>query len=358
MVDTDNCIIGGHQRKKALLQAGYSLDHKIKVLKPSRELTKEEYKRLNIRDNLNHGEWDFEILANEFEIDDLVDWGFDDNLLPDMVAEMVDPEGEEDAEVAPPSIPKTVRGDIYDIGQHRLMCGDSTMIDEVNKLMDGNKVDMVFTDPPYGISIVSNNQIGGGGAFGTGKEAKKSGRYIKANKYSPVIGDETIDVAVSAIGIIKMLGAKVEIIWGGNYYANHLDNSNCWIVWDKETGESTFADAELAWTNQDTKVRVFKHRWSGMVKASEHGQARVHPTQKPIALAEWCFGIYGEGSESVIDLFGGSGSTMVACHKNNRKAFLMELDEKYCDVIVTRMKKLFPDIEIKRNGEVIEWESE
>jgi DNA modification methylase len=202
--------------------------------------------------------------------------------------------------------------------------------------MDGNKADMVFTDPPYGIDIVQNNQIGGGGAFGVGKAAKKGGKNIKANKYTPIIGDNTTDIAVAAIGIIKTLEADVEIIWGGNYYATHLDDSNCWIVWDKETGDSTFADAELAWTNQKTKVRIFKHRWSGMVKASEHGQARVHPTQKPIALAEWSFENYGDKAVNIIDLFGGSGSTLIACEKTKRKCFMMELDEKYCDVIIKR----------------------
>jgi DNA modification methylase len=216
------------------------------------------------------------------------------------------------------------------------MCGDSTSIDAVEKLMNKEQPDLIYTDPPYGINIVTNGQVGGGGAFGKGKKQKSKGKRIEANKYHEIIGDNSIDVALHAIQIIKSIKAKVQIIWGGNYYANALDNSNCWIVWDKQTGESTFADAELAWTNQSSKVRIFQHRWSGICKASEHGQKRVHPTQKPIVLAEWCFEIYGKNSRSVLDLFGGSGSTLIACEKTARDCRMMELDPKYCDVIIKR----------------------
>jgi hypothetical protein len=106
-------------------------------------------------------------------------------------------------------------------------------------------------------------------------------------------------------------------------------------VWDKQREGDTFSGAELAFINGGVRVDVFRHMWHGMVKASEHGQKRVHPTQKPIALAEWCFARYGDPA-LVLDLFGGSGSTLIGCEKTNRKARLMELDPKYCDVIVTR----------------------
>ena len=158
---------------------------------------------------------------------------------------------------------------------------------------------------------------------------------IQSSNFSPVAGDDSIDVAVEAIHVISTLGAKVEIIWGGNYYASHLANSSCWVVWDKQNS-GNFADCELAWTNQTTAVRKFEHMWNGMVKASEHGEKRVHPTQKPVALAEWCIDSYGEQCETVLDLFGGSGFTLIACENKNKTAFIMELSEAYCDVIVTR----------------------
>ena len=205
------------------------------------------------------------------------------------------------------------------------MCGDSTSVDAVDKLMAGEAVDMVLTDPPYGISIVKGGKVGGDSLAKTGT-------------YAPVAGDDTIDVAIEAIQVIKTLSAKVEIIWGGNYYANHLSNSSCWIVWDKQN-TGNFADAELAWTNQKTAVRIFKHMWNGMVKASEHGQKRVHPTQKPVALAEWCYDQYGKECKTVIDLFAGSGSSLIACEAKKKQGFMMELSPAYCDVIVKRWQE-------------------
>jgi DNA modification methylase len=189
--------------------------------------------------------------------------------------------------------------------------------------MDGNAVDMVYTDPPYGISIVNESGHVGGG------------KLAQVGTYAPVANDDSIDVAVEAIQTIKSLEAKVEIIWGGNYYANHLENSSCWIVWDKQN-TGNFADAELAWTNQKTAVRIFQHMWNGMIKGSEKGQKRVHPTQKPIALAEWCYEQYGKECETVLDLFAGSGSSLIACETKKKQGFMMELSPAYCDVIVKR----------------------
>jgi DNA modification methylase len=217
-----------------------------------------------------------------------------------------------------------------------LMCGDSTSIDAVEKLMDGRGVDCVYTDPPYGISIVQGSKVGGSGAFGGKKNEKKDkSNVVASSNFAPVANDESIDVAVAAIGLIATLGASVEIIWGGNYYAASLPNSSCWIVWDKKNS-GNFADCELAWTNQKTAVRKFEHMWNGMVKASEHGQKRVHPTQKPIALAEWCIDSYAEKCANVLDLFGGSGSTLIACETRDKDCYMMELSASYCDVIIQR----------------------
>jgi DNA modification methylase len=267
---------------------------------------------------LNAG-WDDELLRLELgELDlegfDLELTGFTQEEIDALNPEQI-PEGltDEDAVPEPPVDPVTRLGDVWLLGKHRLMCGDSTSIDAVEKLMDGDTVDMVYTDPPYGISIVKGNKVGGGGAFGGKKNEKKDkSNVIQSSNFSPVANDDSIDVAIDAIQLIATLNAKAEIIWGGNYYAAHLPNSSCWIVWDKEN-TGNFADAELAWTNQKTAVRIFKHMWNGMVKASEHGQKRVHPTQKPVKLAEWCFDQYGEDCSTVLDLFSGSGSTLIAC---------------------------------------------
>lgn len=340
LIDGDNTIIAGHGRLLAARKLGLAevpvivLDH----------LTKAQQRALVIADNqlaLNAG-WDMEMLSAEIESLKLEDFdidllGFDDAFLNDLL-EPEPTEGLTDEDAVPevPEQPKTVLGDVWVLGNHRLMCGDSTGIDAVKKLMDGAKVDCVYTDPPYGISIVSGNKVGGGGAFGGKKNEKKDkSNVIQSSNFAPIANDDSIDVAVAVIGLLPTLSADVEIIWGGNYYASSLPNSSCWIVWDKKNS-GNFADCELAWTNQKTAVRKFEHMWNGMVKASEHGQKRVHPTQKPIALAEWCLDNYAENCKNVLDLFGGSGSTLIACETRRKNAFIMELAPAYCDVIIKR----------------------
>src|SRR5690625_768579 len=335
IVDGENGIIAGHGRVMAAQKLGLK---ELPCVEAS-HLTDAQRKAYVIADNklaLNAG-WDDELLR--IELDELGELGFDleltgfslDEIDELQIEEIEDGLTDEDAVPELADEPVTVLGDEWLLGKHRLMCGDSTSIDAVENLLDGVSVDMVFTDPPYGISIVQGNKVGGDKACG-----KVGGdKIVKANVYAPIAGDDTIDVAVEAIQVIKTLSAKVEIIWGGNYYANVLHNSSCWIVWDKEN-TGNFADAELAWTNQKTAVRIFKHMWNGMMKASERGEKRVHPTQKPVALAEWCIKSYGEDCDSVLDLFGGSGFTLIACEKLEKTAFLMELSPDYCDVMVRR----------------------
>lgn len=249
----------------------------------------------------------------------------------------------------PPKEPKTVLGDIYELGGHRLLCGDSTQIDSVERLMNDQKADMVFTDPPYGINEKTDR------AYAAPSRISKGGTFRK------IIGDETIDAAVDCWNLIQGLSPRLQIWWGANHYSNKINGSPSWIVWDKRVEEKEHdfnSDCELAWCSGFNKsVRIFRHKWKGLIKASEHGEKRVHPTQKPIALAEWCFENYGD-PVSVIDLFLGSGSTLIACEKTNRRCFGMELDPRYCDTIVTRWVRFTGQTKIKRNGEEIEWVTE
>lgn len=248
-------------------------------------------------------------------------------------------EGDEDAVPEVPKIARTKRGELWILGDHRLLCGDATDSADVARLMDGEKADMVFTDPPYGIKVAIS-------------DGKKHGKSIaKRNFFRPIIGDESTDSAKRAIAMCRDI--PIQIFWGGNYYAESLPPSSCWLVWDKVTGENDFADAELAWTNQDSAVRIFKHQWNGMMKASERGEARVHPTQKPIILAEWCFDNYGN-PKSVLDLFLGSGSTLIACEKTQRRCFGMEIDPLYCDVILDRWTKYSGKTAVREDGKL--WE--
>jgi hypothetical protein len=300
LIDEQGGIIAGHGRVLAANVLGQTEVPTI-TLSGLSDAQKKAYVIADNKLALNAG-WDEELLR--LEIQELAELDYDLNMTgftEDEIAALNQSaqdieEGLTDPDAVPeiPTQPVTKLGDIWQLGKHRVMCGDSTSIDGVANLMAGQSVDMVFTDPPYGISIVKGNKVGGGGAFGGKKNEKKDrSNVIQSSTFAPIAGDDTIEVAVEAIQVIATLGAKVEIIWGGNYYAAHLPNSSCWIVWDKEN-TGNFADAELAWTNQKTAVRIFKHMWNGMVKASEHGQRRVHPTQKPVALAEWCFDQYGQ----------------------------------------------------------------
>jgi DNA modification methylase len=175
---------------------------------------------------------------------------------------------------------------------------------------------MVYTDPPYGVNIVN-----GQGKIG-----------LSNNKYEPIIGDDSTQTAIDSYNLCVSLNIPILVFWGGNYYSSALKDSQGWIVWDKDNGKTSFADCELAWTNQNRATRIFKHMWNGNARASEGGQKRVHPTQKPIELALWCFKEYASDSKTVLDLFGGSGST--------RRCFMMELSPNYCDVIIARWEKL------------------
>jgi DNA modification methylase len=232
-----------------------------------------------------------------------------------------------------------VKGDIFEFRKsgevlHRLMCGDSTNINNVEKLMNGEKVDMVFTDPPYGIAIV-----GGNGKVGGDNKAKNG-------VYSEVIGDDTTDTAKEFYNICVSLGMENFIIWGGNYFTDFLPFSNSWIVWDKrgDMNSNNFADGEMAWCSFNTRVRIYTQLWNGMIREGEKDK-RVHPTQKPIRTLSEIINDHVKG-DLIFDGFLGSGSTMVASHQLKRKCYGMELDEKYCQVIIDRMKKLDSELEI------------
>jgi hypothetical protein len=361
LADKHGVVIAGNKTLDAFKRAGKS---KIRVVESDGETLivvqrtdldlklDERAKLLGVADNRAGEislEWDPAVLVSLSEEIDLGAF-FDP-------AEMLALLGEQDAGEGlgvddtpePPATPRTKRGDVYELGRHRLMCGDATSEEQVDRLLAGDKVHLVHTDPPYGISIVKCGKVGGDKPFGAG--AGKRGKMFDARTmkakpilanpdYAPIIGDETIETAVAAYELCARRKIAVLIFWGGNYYASRLPPSSCWIVWDKETGESFFADAELAWTNQKTAVRLFRHQWSGLIKASERGEKRVHPTQKPVALAAWCIEQYGKSGDVVLDLFGGSGSTLIACEQSDRLCRTMEMSEAYCDVIVTRWERL------------------
>jgi len=330
VIDENNIVLGGNMRLKACIEAGL----KDVPVKQAKELTEEQKKEFIVKDNVGYGEWDWDDLANNWDEQLLTEWGLD---IPNFDATVL--EAEEDDFAVPDGGSETdiVLGDLFEIGEHRLLCGDSTDSDQVAKLMNGQKADMVFTDPPYGINIGNQSQGKGGGV------AKKIDYGI--NEWDKQIPYDAINLSLSICDNV--------VLWGANYYADKLPPSSCWIVWDKDNGETDFADCELAWTSYSKSVKKFKWKWMGMIQEDmKNKEKRVHPTQKPVTLAEWTFNEFKAG-QNILDLFLGSGSTMVASHNTKRKCYGMELDPKYCQVIVDRMKKLDPTLVIKKNGVIL-----
>ena len=332
VVNSDMVVLGGNMRLKACKEAGLK---EVWILKAD-ELTEQQQREFIVKDNVGFGEWDWDILGNEWNTQQLEDWGLD--LMPFEEEEVLEAK-EDDFDEAPPEQSKTVLGDLYEIGEHRLLCGDSTDSDTVAKIMNGEKADMVFTDPPYGISVVKNDKVGAD--FGVAKKGK----------YSEVIADDTTETAKDFYDTCISLGMNKFIIWGGNYFTDFLPSSDGWLIWNKRAGtdiRNTFADGEMAWCSFHTPVRIYDQLWNGMIREGEKSK-RVHPTQKPIRMLSEIIQDHIKGL-NIFDGFLGSGSTMVASHQLKRKCFGIELDPKYCDVIIKRMIKLDPTLKVKRNG--------
>ena len=164
---------------------------------------------------------------------------------------------------------------------------------------------------------------------------------MACTEYRPIIGDDTTDTARANYEAVKDR-SKNQIIFGGNYFTDFLAPSRCWVVWDKQN-TGNFADAELAWTSYDKGVKLYHYLWNGLCRAGSReieGKTRVHPTQKPVGMLMDILRDFTREGDIVLDCFGGSGSTLIACEQLNRKCRMMELDPHYCDVIVKRWEDL------------------
>ena len=316
VIDSNNVIVCGHTRYKASKQLGLK---EVPCIIAD-DLTEEQIKAFRLADNKvgEIAEWDAELLGIELveleEFDfDMSDFGFDMDLeLETEEAEVV----EDDFEAELPEEPKAKLGEIYQLGNHRLMCGSATSFEDIDALLSGAKVDLIYTDPPYGMNAVS-----------------KSGVLSETYKID-IMNDGDNSVAIDSFNlcITKFPNIK-QVWWGANYYTECLPSSECWIVWDKNNGASDQTDCELAWTNFRSVVRQF-------TMASEK-KNRVHPTQKPCNLFNEIVCKFDKNNEfnNVLDVFGGSGSTLIACEQLGKKCFTMELDPRFVDVIIERWEQ-------------------
>jgi site-specific DNA-methyltransferase (adenine-specific) len=343
IVNQDNIIIGGHQRKKALLEAGLKETDTVEVLIPDRKLTQEELDRINIRDNLSFGEYDFDILANRFNVETLVDFGLpgdmlvgfgDDNLLADT---------EDNTEVDDlPAEPKAKLGDVYILGKHRLMCGDSTNPQHVDKLLNGSNPILMVTDPPYGVNYKPEWR----------KKLDKRDRNT-----GKVLNDDRYDWSEA----YSLFTGDVAYVWHSTLYThkfaqNLVDNGfeliNL-IFWNKQHFVLSRGDYHHKHDPCWYAVRKGqKHNWQGRrdqstvwdIDNNSHGaktkeEQTGHGTQKPLECMLRPILNNSKKGQSVYDPFGGSGTTLIACEKSERNCYMMELSPAYIDIIINRWEK-------------------
>ena len=339
IVDGGNGIIAGHGRVMAAQKLGLDM---LPVIEAG-HLTDAQRRAYVIADNrlaLDAG-WDNDMLKVELsdlqEADfDLTLTGFDPSEIDAFLAEPTEGLTDEDAVPEVPVQPVTVEGDIWLLGRHRLMCGDSTSVDAVDKLMDGRKADMVFTDPPYGVDYK-------GGHFHSGDVNIKRHREKLKN-------DDSAQIYTDVIPIIAAYCDGPCYTWFADTKPVELYNAvsavgeiHALIIWHKIN--ATYAAMNAQYKQRHEPCLYWKPkgktlRWSGasteatIWEIKRDARNDMHPTQKPVALAEKA--ILNHSVGLVADFFGGSGSTLIACEKNNRNCVMMEFNPAYCDVIIKR----------------------
>jgi DNA modification methylase len=355
IVDENMVVLGGNMRLKACKSAGL-----FEVwIDEATGWSDEKKKEFIIKDNVGFGEWDWDILANEWDANDLDDWGLD---LPDIFE--ADPEAQEDDYEEPDDLKvDVVLGDLIEIGNHRLLCGDSTDSDQVAKLMDGKKADISFTSPPYN----------------AGKSEKLSGNtYTDDNKYNLYNDNQSKDDYLKLLidftnnslmfsnylvcNIQSLAGNKIAII---EYLYNFKDNFIDVAIWDKEHAAPAMAENVF---NSVWEYMFFLSPKTNPTRAIPNANFRgdtpniyrgkpnrnnkfsnYHAATFPIDLPEWVLKFTNK-NDIVLDLFLGSGTTMVAAHQLDRVCYGMELDPKYCQVIIDRMLNLDENLKIRING--------
>jgi site-specific DNA-methyltransferase (adenine-specific) len=342
VVNQDMVVLGGNMRLKAMKEAGWK-EAPVEIV----DWDEDKQRQFIIKDNVGFGEWDWEMLANQWDAEQLDDWGLD-------IPAFDDPKKlkakEDDYEMPDQITTDIVLGDLFEIGPHRLLCGDSTQTDTFAKLFDNQMADLVVTDPPYNVSYegktkdaltIQNDSMGDGEFYqflydfytALGAYTKAGGSWYVWHADSE---GANFRLAMKNAGIMVkqcLIWVKNSMVMGRQDY--QWKHEPCLYGWKEGAAHGWFSD------RKQTTVLDFD-------RPTRNAE---HPTMKPIPLIAYQIGNSSKQGDIVADGFGGSGTTMVACHQMNRKAYLVEFDPKYCQVIVDRMLKLDPSLEVKRNGE-------
>jgi DNA modification methylase len=374
VVNNEMMVLGGNMRLKAIQEIGLK---EIPIIK-AENLTEEQEREFLIKDNVGFGEWDWDALANDWDADELKDWGMD--LPGDFNPELLEAE-EDDFEVNDEIETDIVLGDLFEIGEHRLLCGDSTDSDAVARLMNGEKAELLFTSPPYSDMreyngekdlsidtivefITSFYQYCEYQVINLGIQRKDGEIFEYWNKYIQKAKDNGYlllswnvwnreNAGFSIANITSMFATQHEWIF---VFGKKVKKLNLTIE-NKEGGNTR---SEVANRQKDGSVKSRKapiirdKRQLGTINTINPQLARdenvKHPAMFPIELPGEYIKAMTDEKDIVVESFLGSGTTMVASHQLNRKCYGMELDPKYCQVIIDRMKKLDPTIKIKKNG--------
>jgi DNA modification methylase len=341
VVNADMVVLGGNMRLKACKEAGLK---EVPIIIAD-HLTEDQAKQFIIKDNVSGGEWDWDMLKMEWDVADLDAWGLD---VPEFNVTL---EAEEDEFDVPEGGVETdiVLGDLFEIGEHRLICGDSTQTDTFDRLLGQELADMVITDPPYNVAYegktkkaltIQNDSMGdkdfyqflydfytalaaytkAGGAWYVWHADSEGANFRQAMKDAGIMVKQCL------------IWVKNSMVMGRQDY--QWKHEPCLYGWKEGAAHNWYSD------RKQTTVLDFK-------RPSRNAE---HPTMKPIELFSYQIQNSSKPGDIVADAFAGSGTTMVACHQINRKAYVVEFDPKYCQVIIDRMRKLDPSIKIKRNG--------
>ena len=339
VVNDDMIVLGGNMRLKACKEAGLS---EVPVIKVD-DLTEEQQREFIIKDNVGFGEWDWDLLANEWDTDLLEDWGLELDFNPEDDDNAGLTDEDDTPEVTENPVSKV--GDIWLLGNHRLMCGDSTKGEDVGLLMNGEKADMVFTDPPWNVN------------YGAVQEGNAQG-YKPRTILNDFMGTEDfknfMDATFAQLNENSKRGCPTYVVMSAQEWGNMMltlaMNEYHWsstIIWNKSSlvlsrkdYHTKYEPIWYGWLEGEARLCPLKDRkQSDVWDIDRPSRSELHPTTKPVELVERAIKNSSKKDDYVLDLFGGSGTTLIAAEKSNRQNMSMELDPKYVDVIVKRWQE-------------------